>query len=258
MLGILLHRDKVIPVIDLNTFFEIPPKQDNKRRIVIICEFNETLNGFVVDSTSSIHRLDWSDIQVVNYLNEMTHIDYINGVVVTNHGEVQMPDFEKIIASLFDVNWFDVDNIDMKSIDKEKLQAKKENLKIICCDDSSLIRKSLNRMFTEVNINNVTFFKDGLSAYQEVMRLRNLSMEEGKALKDYVNLIVTDIEMPKMDGLTFCKHLKDNVPEMPVIVLSSLISEQIVLKCKKVGADAWVAKSEMGNIITSILDLDIG
>lgn len=255
VLGMLLHRDKVIPIIDLNLFFDIPARADNSRRIVIICEFNETLNGFVVDATSNIHRLEWGDIQVVNLLNDLAKSEFINGIVALEDKQIQMPDFEKIIASLFEVDWFKIPDIDITDLNNEELNTKKEKLKIVCVDDSSLIRKSLKQVFEKVQINNVTLFKNGIEALEYILKCKQEAAEKGEDLSQYINLVITDIEMPKMDGLTLCKQVKSEIPTLPVIVLSSLITQQIIIKCKEVKANNWLAKNEMGQILKIIQEI---
>jgi two-component system chemotaxis response regulator CheV len=103
----------------------------------------------------------------------------------------------------------------------------------------------------------VKSFENGLDAFDHINTLVSQAKSENKPISDFINLVITDIEMPKMDGLTLCRHIKKDLglSEIPVALFSSLIDEQMTVKCKEAGADVFTSKPQIGELIVLIDDL---
>ena len=97
-------------------------------------------------------------------------------------------------------------------------------------------------------------FDNGLSAYNHIMELAERAHSKDQSITEVISAIVTDIEMPQMDGLTLCRNIKEDkrVASLPVIVFSSLVNEQMILKCKTVGADGWANKLRIAELIHAL------
>ena len=118
-----------------------------------------------------------------------------------------------------------------------------------------MIRKFTLDVLHGAGFANIAVFENGLEADQHLKALQQKAVAEHRSLSDYVDLIITDIEMPKMDGLTLCKNVKSaggsHIPA--VVVYSSLINEEMARKCTSVGADAQLSKPH-GEEIVDIVD----
>lgn len=281
ILGSLIFHGQVIPIIDLAHFFsgeenEFPEEifkgssnalsrgpvsdygkainesvQDYQRkfRVVIVCEFNKQLSGFVVDGINKIHRITWTDIQSVS---DMFTMEYVTGVAVIDGRQILVPDFEKIIANLLNIKAFDMGSMDedeMKDVEKVLTGTA---IRIFCVDDSSIVRQALKMAFDKFDFKNVTYFKDGQEAQDALQAMRDKEVAGLPVEGGVCQLLITDIEMPQVDGLTLCKRAKILFPKLPVIVISTLISEQMIKKCQSVGADAYVSKSELSQLMEEI------
>ncbi len=101
---------------------------------------------------------------------------------------------------------------------------------------------------------NLVMFDNGQDAYDEICGRLAVAMQNGKPMAEYLGAVVTDIEMPKMDGLTLCRSIKENngLNAIPVVIFSSLINEKMILKCKSVGADTWTNKLSADDLIHTL------
>ena len=120
---------------------------------------------------------------------------------------------------------------------------KNQKYRAIVCDDSSLIRNMLKSLLQEANFD-VRDFTNGQEAWDELCSLRSKAIEENKDISDYVQVLISDIEMPKMDGHTLCKTVKEDpyMKKIPVILFSSLITDKLRHKGLSVGADEQISK----------------
>lgn len=279
IIGSLIFQNQVIPILDLAQFFDegmeptnefskFPstiskePNTDFARamnlavgdyqrrfRVVIVCEFNKKLSGFVVDGINKIHRITWGDIQSVS---ETFMMDYITGVAVIDNRQILVPDFEKIISKLLNFNAFDLGQMPDEKVQDVVQSVGEKNLRIFCVDDSSIVREALRRAFQKFQFTNVVYFKDGQEAQNALQIMRDQDVSGKPIDGGLCRMLITDIEMPQVDGLTLCKRAKILFPKLPVIVMSTLISDQMIKKCQSVGADAYVSKSELGQLMDHI------
>lgn len=137
-----------------------------------------------------------------------------------------------------------------------ELLERRKQVRLIYAEDSGVIRKMMLKTLSSGGYSNVKSFEHGKAAYDYILELRQLVSVGGGTITDHVDCIITDIEMPQMDGLTLCKSIKeqsDGAAIPAVIVYSSLINEGMAKKCSSVGADAQVSKPH-GDEILSVLD----
>ena len=246
VLGIMEVDSDIIRVLDLSKIYGYPKKEmsEDEKRCVIITEFNDSFYGFVVDNIVKVHRISWESLQPVG---RTCPTDMVVGVASVDEGlDIQIIDFETIIEKIFPNS--------LKQPGNERVEAEadimdlRKDAVIICADDSKIIRKKLAYVFKKHHFPNVTICCDGGEAY-DVLMDRNLKKDEvGEAF----TFMVTDIEMPQMNGLTLCKKVKEKYPQLPVLILSSLISQQMMLKCVEVDANAALSKNDMESLIIEI------
>lgn len=172
---------------------------------------------------------------------------FIIGSVSLNGEEVLVLDLEQILATYFPETIIEKLTEDVMAKGKE---IDRSSLHLLFAEDSGLIRNSVIRSLKDAGFNDLNVFVDGQYAFEHIY-------QNCEKYKDYDRPItlITDIEMPRMDGLALCNKIRKdlNLHKMNVVMFSSLINEQMITKCKSVGANNWVTKPE-ANTLINILD----
>ncbi len=242
LVGMYYYRGKAVPIIDMATELKKVAKRGDKRVILVVAEFNQMLIGFIFDEVNRIYRLSWKEIKQPPKLIEI-YKTKVTGIASINKNEVLILDLESIVANIFPKTALSGEGIITQDLQKAKRS--KKNLMIV--EDSALIRKTILDILIKSGYRNIISFHNGEEAYQQIYAW----LKEGTdSIVKHVELIVSDIEMPQMDGLTLCKIVKKdlNLP-ISLIIFSSLINEQIAVKCREVGADSYISKPQMGELV---------
>lgn len=246
VIGGLDVHGQVVPIIDLRHFFNVESESDDKTRIVIMTEFNKTRNGFLIDGVNQIHRVGWEVLQPV----ESTHtMEYVVAVAIVNNRNILIPDFEKTVDVIFQGSGGgfakDAEAVaEAASAEDETKHKNRSDVRIFCADDSSLIRKHLRTLLEKHQYTNISIFGNGQTLYDHIMEQKSDSSDAAP-----VDIVITDIEMPMLDGLSLCKRLKREYPRLPVIILSSMIDDSIVKRCEAVHADDALSKKDIDRLV---------
>lgn len=256
VLGVFKLRDKIIPLIDLGGWLNETDGDHVEHTYVIVAEFNQDNFGFLVHRIETIHRMSWEKVLPPANVNNDIRKNCITGMVALGKDEKKlmlMVDFERIVA---DIN--PEVSLSIKS-DKhiiDQLDGGNPPPKVILAEDSSIVRDLLKGIledggFDVVSVNN------GKLAWEYITKKKRESTETGAPITDYVQLVVTDIEMPQMDGHSLLRKIKEDthLMNLPVILFSSLIYEEIRRKGDILGADAQISKPEIGNLLTIVEDV---
>lgn len=242
IMGVYMFHGTPVPVVNLNQFLRVPELENNAKRVVMVCEFNNSITGFLADGVNRIHRVSWKDIQPMQ--KNMTE-DFVTGVAISSGKRILVADFEKIVFSIFHQPAIDVE-------ETEEGLLSNLPIRVLFADDSSIIREKLRSLLKKAKVQHLTIFENGEDLYLHIKELQQKAKQEGRPINEFVSVVVTDIEMPKMDGLTLCRRVKTEIPGVPVIILSSLISDQIIDRCKTVKADDYISKSEPERLLHAI------
>ncbi len=261
MLGTLLLRGNTIPLIDLKAHVaqkdEEPDEQT--RRVVLVCEFNDRINGFKVDGVNQIHRVSWEDVQPMAGFIDRYRPRFTGSVNIEGR-EILIVDLEHIVAEFDAESSLDyVADLPPEAIGKDSAHAR-ERMKLMLAEDSSLIRAGIERVLKNSGYTSLAVHVDGQDCYDQLQILK-ARVENGERLGDMLNLLITDIEMPRMDGLTLCKKIKEDpiLGSVTVVLFSSLINDQMVAKCDQVGADGYATKPQIPYLVEMIDEfLEIG
>ncbi len=251
MLGMLLYRNRTIPLINLAHALNIETSPTGSKQIVIVTEFNNSINGFRVDGVDRIHRLSWSNFVPVG--------SFLGGPESSIVGSINIEDTEILIADLELILSEIIPDLAFEEATDETIgvveKTKRENVHICFAEDSAVIRKNVIRILSDAGYTNIEAFDNGQAAYEALANVSETIDTMDQNVPGYPNVILSDIEMPKMDGLTLCRNIKTGLgmKHVPVVMFSSLINDQMIEKCNSVGADAYVTKPEMNKLIT-ILD----
>lgn len=243
--GIIRLRDEVLPVVNLAKVLEIPPSEDPEKDKFIIAELNKIKIAFRVHHVSRIHRISWEQIEKPTELSAGDQA-YAIGIIKLEEDMSILLDFEKVVVEIDPKAGVNVDSV--KTLGPRERSSKR----IVVAEDSAVLRQLLIDTLSEAGYSNLKVFENGKDAWNY---LEGIAKDESVDPKEKVNLIITDIEMPQMDG----HHLTDRVKkdlrlkDIPVIIFSSLITDDLYHKGESVGADAQVSKPE---IVTLIQDID--
>ncbi|WP_409291993.1 chemotaxis protein [Peribacillus sp. SCS-37] len=238
--GVIELRGEVLPIIDVAVALGLPPSQTPHDDKFIVAEFNMQKTVFHVHSVTQIHRLSWEAIEKPTGLMQGLESQIV-GMVNLEGNMLMLLDFEKMIVDINPDSGIHAGRL------KHVEARDRSDKKVIVAEDSALLRKLIEGTLLEAGIQQVKFFENGSDtlAYLEALE------KEGKKVEAEVDLLITDIEMPKMDGLHLTRRIKTSeaFKQLPVIIFSSLITEDLRHKGKMVGADAQVSKPEIGRLI---------
>lgn len=228
--GIINHRGKVIPVIDLITTLEQDCPKNPKERLLILININNSDFAIEVSSVIGIKRLSWVDIEIPSSILISNNKTPITGIVKEKEEIILMLDLEKILADI----------CLPLALKESKVTEGLEGKKLVVAEDSTFLLKVVNESLVKAGAT-VEKFGNGKDALDY---LQTCSIDE-------IHCVITDIEMPIMDGLTLTKQIKMNskLKEIPVILFSSIVNEGLKHKCQSVGADAQITKPEIDKLV---------
>lgn len=235
--GMVSLRGHLIPVIDLAKYVGV--QTDHKPEIMIVSEYNGHTQGFLVEAVDTILRLDWSQMRVPPEMLSNNMRGLVTAVTELDSNKlVMMLDVEKVLA---ETNQND-DSHHFKGIQPQADLAGKT---VFFADDSTVARKQIERTLDAMNVNHQHAI-NGKRAWEELQKIATYADSIGKPVRDLINMILTDVEMPEMDGYMLTKHVKSDprFHGIPVLMHSSLSGMSNQKLGQSVGVDAYVAKFE--------------
>ncbi len=236
MLGAFNLRARIVPLIDLSIWLGKAMVQTSSPK-VIVTEFNYVTNSFLVSGVNRIHRLSWEQVEAPG--EHLSHYSEgsITGVVKFEDRIVLLLDMEKIVADLNP-------SLGLQLSDDDPPDDEEVKLKVVFADDSSMIRKTLSKGLIQAGFE-VMVCSDGKKAWDLLLSLKEQAGDQ--PITDLVNVIISDVEMPVMDGHNLTKRIKSDpvLKELPVLLFSSLITEALRHKGESVGADDQIAKPDI-------------
>ena len=253
VMGVIHVQDKPVLLVDLHAALALPSSAtatDTERQLVMVTRFNKRTTAFLIDGISKIHRTSWSDFEPMSTTLAGEGAGYTTGSIRIAERIILVLDLERL---MLDFTPADERPATPPPADEDTRRSR-EHVKIVYAEDSKMIRKFTLDVLHGAGFANIAVFENGLEADQHLKALQQKAVAEHRSLSDYVDLIITDIEMPKMDGLTLCKNVKgaggDHIPA--VVVYSSLINDEMSRKCVSVGADAQLSKPHGEEIIALV------
>lgn len=243
--GIFMPRDIMISVISLRKCLNITDEPSGEG-LFIITNFNSLNTAFHVDEVLGIHRVSWEDIIKPDATISSDESGVSTGVIKLEDRLVVILDFEKIVTDINPETGLKVSEMDeYESKDRSKSP-------IMLCEDSPLLSKLIVECLKKAGYTNLIVNMNGQEGWDKLVE-----MHKAGTVLDDVHLIITDIEMPLMDGHRLCKLVKENdtLKNIPVIIFSSLINDEIRRKGESLGADAQLTKPEIGKLISVVDEL---
>ncbi len=241
--GIFKPRDILLTVVDLPMYLTGVPSKKEERDLFIITNFNNLFIAFRVHTVEGICRISWRDIQKPDKTVTGGEEGVATGIAQCGKDLVTILDFEKIVAEIAPETGIQLSEI-------EKMGHRERNASpIVIAEDSILLSKMMTEALSKAGYTNITKFNNGQEAWDYLLTLKN---EED--LKSRVSLVITDIEMPMMDGHRLTKLIKsdEKLKSIPIIIFSSLINHEMEIKGKQLGADEQLSKPEIGHLVEVI------
>lgn len=236
VLGVANIRGQVITVIDLPAIAGCTPKAEGER-ILLVTEFARSTQGFAVEEVTEIVRVDWKHVlSAEGHGGELvTSIVRVDGEA-ENSRLAQILDVERILADVMP------DHARLESASGGRLDIPAGTV-VLVADDSAMARGIIEKGLDSLGVPYI-MTKSGKEAWERLQSIAAQARTEGKAVKDKVALLLTDLEMPEMDGFTLTRQLKADVQYVgvPVVVHSSLTGSASELQAQSAGADAYIAK----------------
>lgn len=256
VLGAFNLRTRIIPLVDLAQWLGKHMDTSQKDTKVIVSEFNRMTSAFMVSGVTRIHRLSWTQVEPPgSHLNEYSGSS-VTGVVRFEDRILLILDMEKILADLNPGLAMKIEDNALEEIKEHSHPPKKEHFRALISDDSTSIRKMIGTMLEKAGFE-VTQTVNGQDAWDALVQMKNTAAGENKPLTDFVDILVSDIEMPIMDGHNLTKRVKDDpvLKELPVILFSSLITDRLRHKGESVGADDQVSKPNITELTKRAYEL---
>mgnify|MGYP001066434743 FL=1 len=238
--GIFKPRDILITVIDLGYYLTGEELGHKPRDLFIVTNFNKMTVAFRVQSIEGISRISWKDIQKPDKTLSHGEEGVATGIAQCAGELVTILDFEKIVAEIAPETTIQISEVEQMG-DRPLCDRP-----LVIAEDSILLQKMIDDSLERAGFMDVKNFNNGQEAWDYLEALRN-----APDLYDKVNLIITDIEMPQMDGHRLTKLVKDDprLKKIPVVIFSSLIDDQMRLKGEALGADEQLTKPEIGHLV---------
>ncbi|MDR2054379.1 MAG: chemotaxis protein [Desulfovibrio sp.] len=250
VLGAFSHRNgRIVPLIDMARYLGSGPITNEDAK-VIVTEFNTVCTAFLVSGVNRIYRLSWTDVEAPgNFLQNISQSS-VTGVVRLEARVIFLLDLEAIVAELHPAMAIRFDAADGTT-------RKERTYDILHVDDSSSIRSLVLDLLTREGNFRLEQRVNGQEAWDCLSQLRARCEETGEPITRYLQGVITDIEMPSMDGLALCKLIKEDhiLRALPVAIFSSMINESLSRKCASVGADAQFTKPDLKALSTKLYDL---
>ncbi|MBB6341084.1 two-component system chemotaxis response regulator CheV [Pseudomonas fluvialis] len=242
--GVANIRGGTIPILDLSMATGRRGLDDLKNSFVIITEYNSKIQGFLVQSVERIVNMNWEEIHPPPKGTGREH--YLTAVTRVDKQLVEIIDVEKILAEVSPTNEAISDGV----VDVAT-QSKAVSKRVLICDDSSVARKQVVRCLETVGVE-VVALNDGREAYNYLLNM----VQEGKSPERELLMLISDIEMPEMDGYTLTAEIRNDprMQKLHIILHTSLSGVFNQAMVKKVGADDFLAKFKPDELAARVID----
>ena len=230
-------RQYLIPIVDLGFWLGLRDKMVTfDKSKVIVTHFNHSNNGFLVDEVIRIHRITWSDIKDYSSITDFHMVDSVLGVVNINDRLIQLLDFESIVTEINPVTRLQATDLDLS------LKDQRQKYTVFMAEDSPVIRRILFQNFTKAGYM-VEIFENGSKLLKR--------MQSQKP-----DLVITDLEMPVMSGDYVVRKIRETFKQdqLPIIVFSSMASEENERKLTGIGANKFIGKPELTLLVNLVDD----
>ena len=247
-LGTFNLRGRVLPLVDLGLWLDKKIINEDSQK-VIVSEFSGVITAFIVSGVTRIHRMTWAQVEPPGkYLQAFSH-DSITGVVRFDERIVFLLDMEQVISSMDP-------SISLATHAGSVSESGGSGYSVLLADDSASIRTIIAATLKKAHFT-VTKATCGREAWDQLKQWEKTAREQNVPITNFVNLVVTDIEMPEMDGHSLTRLIKTDpaFSKIPVVLFSSLISKVVFEKGVQAGADDQISKPDLPHLTIRVAEL---
>jgi len=247
-LGTFNLRGRVLPLVDLGLWLDKKIINEDSQK-VIVSEFSGVITAFIVSGVTRIHRMTWAQVEPPGkYLQAFSH-DSITGVVRFDERIVFLLDMEQVISSMDP-------SISLATHAGSVSESGGSGYSVLLADDSASIRTIIAATLKKAHFT-VTKATCGREAWDQLKQWEKTAREQNVPITNFVNLVVTDIEMPEMDGHSLTRLIKTDpaFSKIPVVLFSSLISKVVLEKGIQAGADDQISKPDLPHLTIRAAEL---
>lgn len=242
--GIFMPRDMLITVIDLCKALGMAPPADSADDMYIITNFNRLHTAFHVQKVLGIHRVSWTDVAKPDSTIGSSGKSVATGIAKIDGKIVIVLDFEKIVSEINPETGLKLSEIDSMG------ERSRHDCPILLAEDSPLLLEMLKKCLTRAGYTHLIPTTNGQEAWTILKRM----IDEGGEVGTDIACVITDIEMPQMDGHRLAKLIKTDsrLEGLPVVIFSSLVNDEMKRKGEALGVDAQLSKPEIGKLVRQL------
>ncbi len=236
--GVICPRNELLTVINLAEYLHHPASDRPEQDIFIITAFNQTDIAFHVQQVVGIHWISWEAIEKPNSAIFGDNEGVVTGIAKLKDNLISILDFEKIMVDINPGASVAADATLIRTPDK---QDSAHNILVV--EDSMMLRKMIQDALQKAGYMNIIMKENGQDAWEYLQGLKS----DNGPVERQISCVITDIEMPQMDGHHLTKRIKESktLSKIPVVIFSSLISDEMILKGREVGADDQLSKPQI-------------
>lgn len=241
-------RSRIIPLVDLAMWLGKTHPGNEDQPKTIVTEFNNVTTAFMVSGVNRIHRISWEQVEPPNKYVAAVSNNTVIGVVKLEDRIIFLLDLEKVVANLNPKLGLRLDDLGK--------DWSNSGYRALVADDSALVREMLRDLMEKAGFT-VEVVSNGRAAWERLEDFKRRCEEGGQPITDFVHVVVSDIEMPVMDGLNLTHRIKTDpmLNKLPVVLFSSLITDKLRHKGDSVGADDQISKPEVTQLARRALAL---
>jgi len=246
--GVYKPRGKIITVINLPRYMQLPENEDTGKDMFMLTNFENVNAAFHVHTVEAMHRIKWSNVEKPSAIIYGGDDGVITGTTKIGDKMITIIDFEKVLYDINPETGLQLSEVSMMG------NRERSEKPIVIVEDSVFLKKMILQALEMAGYTNVTSFDNGQDAWEYLDKVKKECMADRVPIERQVTIIITDIEMPRMDGHHLTKLVKsdDVLKKIPVLVFSSLIDEVQKTQGESIGVNAHLSKPQIGSLISTI------
>ena len=246
--GVFKPRGRLITIINLPRYMNLTENEDPTNDMLMLTNFDNVNAAFLVHTVEGMHKISWANVEKPSSIVYGGNDSVITGTTKIGDKIITIIDFEKV---LYDIN----PETGLQISEVHNMGVRAENLKpIVVVEDSVFLRRMLIESLEVAGYTNISQFDNGQEAWDYLHKCRSECLANLTPINKKVAIVITDIEMPRMDGHHLTKLIKndDILSKLPVVVFSSLIDEAQKQQGEKLGVSAHLSKPQIGKLVSTL------